>query len=124
MPALAALSLKNNAAVATSFTPINTDASGISTFMSSEVQFDLRKKVTAQVALPKAGSSVSRLRYRVTVPVVDASGAKVGEVLVDVGAVIPKVASATNAMDALSFTKDLLATAAVSAAFDHQEGFF
>lgn len=124
MPAIAAIQLKNNAAVDVSFVPINTDASGISTFMSSEAQFDQRKKVTAQVALPKAGSSVSRLRYRVTVPVLDANGVKTGEVLVDVNAVIPKVASATDALNALAFAKGLMATAAVTAAFDHQEGFY
>lgn len=124
MPAIAALILENNAKAAVTFTPINTDSSGISTFMSSEAQFDQRKKVTAQVALPKSGSAVSRLRYRVVVPVIDATGVKTGEVLVDISAVIPKVASATDALNALAFTKDLMATAAVTAAFDHQEGFY
>lgn len=124
MPAIAALTLNNHAAVATSFIPLNTDSNGVSTFMTSEAVFDARKKVTAGVSLPKTGSSVSRLRYRVSVPVLDIQNVKIGEVLVDVNAVIPKVASATDSLNALAFVKSLMSQAAITAAFDHQEGFY
>lgn len=124
MPAIAALSLKNGAGTAVSFTPMGIDASGVTIFMSSATTFDARNKVTASVTLPRVGSSVSRLKYKVVVPILDAAGVKTGEIPVEVSAIIPKGASASLANDALAFTKDLLATSAVSAAFASQETFY
>lgn len=124
MPAIAALSLKNSAGTATAFTPMGTDANGVTTFMSSAATFDARKKVTASVTLPRVGSSVSRLKYKVVVPILDGAGVKTGEIPVEVSAIIPKGADASDANDALAFTKDLLATSAVAAAFASQETFY
>lgn len=124
MPAIAVLSLTNGDDTAVPFTPMGIDSSGVATFMSSAATFDARSKVTASVSLPRVGSSVSRLKYKVVVPILDSTGVKTGEIPVEVSAIIPKGASASHANDALAFTRALLASTAVSMAFETQEAFY
>jgi hypothetical protein len=123
MSAFAALSLQNNAAVAQTFNPQSKDASGVSSWLGTETVLDAKKKVTMSVTLPKNGSTVSRVKQRVIVPVMDPADTtkKVAEAYVDVVFVLPKQASETVRLDLRKYADQLLINAVTTAAIQNFE---
>lgn len=126
MTAFAALSLTNNAAVAVVFNPQAIDSSGVAKWLTSDAVFDAKKSVTMSVSLPKNGSSVSRVKQKIVVPVMDAVDAtkKVGEAYIYVEAVFPKQASETIRLDLRKYADTLLTNAVTTAAYQSFEAIF
>jgi hypothetical protein len=125
MPAIAALVLKDNTATDVTFTPAG-QTNGVTTFMTNDSVFDAKRKVTTSVALPKPGSSVARIKFKCTVPVMDPvdTTKKVAEIVLNVDAVIPKQASVTQRVDARNFVRDLMAHANVTTMFASLENYY
>lgn len=126
MSAFAALSLQNNAAVAQTFNPQSIDAAGVSIWLGTETVLDAKKKVTMSVSLPKNGSTVSRVKQRITVPVMDAVDPtkKVAEAYVDTVFVLPKQASETVRLDLRKYADQLLTNAVTTAAVQNLEAIY
>lgn len=125
MSAFAALSLQNNAAVAQTFNPQSIDA-GVSVWLGTEPVLDAKKKVTMSVNLPKNGSTVSRVKQRITVPVMDTVDAtkKIAEAYVDMVFVLPKQASETIRLDLRKYADQLLTNAVTTAAVQNLEAIY
>lgn len=125
MPAIAALSLKNNAEASVTFAP-NGLTNGIATFLTNDSVFDAKRKLTASVQLPKPGSSVSRVKFKMSVPIMDPVEVtkRVAEIVINVDAVLPKSSSVAQRLDARNFTRDLLAHADVTKMFTDLENYF
>lgn len=125
MPAIAALVLKNNAEANVTFAPSGL-TNGLATFLTNDSVFDAKRKLTTSVQLPKPGSSVSRIKFKVTVPIMDAVDAtkKVAEMIINVDAVLPKSSSVAQRLDARNFTRDLLAHADITKMFTDLESYY
>lgn len=125
MPAIAALVLKNNAATDVTFAPAG-QTNGITTFMTDDSVFDAKRKVTTSIQLPKPGSSVSRIKFKVTVPIMDTVDAskKNAEIVINIDAVLPKSSSVAQRLDARNFARDLLTHANVTSMFTSLENYY
>lgn len=125
MPAIAALVLKDNTAADVTFTPAG-QTNGVTTFMTNDAVFDAKRKVTTSVQLPKPGSSVSRIKFKVTVPIMNTVDAakKDAEIIINVDAVLPKSASVAQRVDARNFLRDLMAHANVTTMFASLENYY
>jgi len=126
MSAFAALSLQNNAAVAQAFNPQSIDAAGVATWYGTETVLDAKKKVTLSVSLPKNGSTVSRVKQRISVPIMDAVDAtkKIADAYVDITFVLPKQASETVRLDLRKYADQLLINAVTTAAVQNLEAIY
>lgn len=124
MTAFAALVLNDNAAVATTFGPAGIDSSGVAKWMGNQAVFDGKKTVTMSVTHPKSTGSVVRIKQKVTIPILDAQNAKVGESSVNVEFVISKLASNTDRLDLRAFGQNLLANAVTTAAVTNFESIY
>jgi hypothetical protein len=126
MTAFAALTLPNNAAVDQTFTPVGIDPQGVAKWLGSETILDGKKSVTMSVALPKNGSTVVRVKQRVTIPVMDAvdTTKKIAEAYADVVMVLPKQATETNRLDLRRYTEKLLENAVSTAAVTNFEAIY
>jgi hypothetical protein len=126
MTAFAALTLPNNAAVDQTFNPVGIDPQGVAKWLGTETILDGKKSVTMSVALPKNGSTVVRIKQRVTIPVMDAvdTTKKIAEAYADVVIVLPKQATATNRLDLRRFTEKLLENAVTTAAVSDFESIY
>lgn len=126
MSAFAALSLLNEAAVATTFNPASIDSVGVAKWLGTESILDAKKSVTMSVTLPKNGSSVARIRQRVMIPIMDTVDVnkKVAEAYADVTIVLPKLASSTNRLDLRKFADQLLINAVTTAAVSNFESIY
>lgn len=126
MTAFAALSLQNDAAVAKAFGPAGIDSQGVAKWLGDETVYDGRKSVTMSVKLPKNGSSVVRIKQRVSIPVMDAVDPtkRVAEAYVNIEMVLPKQASSTNCLDLRAFAKNLLGNAVTTAAVTNFESIY
>lgn len=126
MAAFAALSLQNNAAVAQTFNPQSKDAQGVSVWLGTETVLDAKKKVTMSVNLPKNGSTVTRVKQRVLIPIMDSvdTSKKIAEAYADVVYVLPKQASETVRLDLRKFIDQLTLAAVTTAAVQNYEDVF
>lgn len=127
MSAFANMTLNNNAAVAVVFNPQSIDSNQVATYMvSADGILDAKRRASISVTLPKNGSVVSRVKGKIVVPVMDTveTTKKIGEVIVNIDAAIPKVASETQRLDALAFAKNLLGHANMTAAFQNLEAIY
>lgn len=126
MSAFAALSLQNEAAVAQTFNPASIDSSGVAKWLGTETTLDAKKSVTMSVSLPKNGSTVVRVKQRVTIPVMDAvdTTKKVGECYANVELVMPKIASSTNRLDLRKYVDQLVTNAVTTAAVTNFEAIY
>lgn len=118
MTAFASLSLLNAALVAQTFNPTSIDSSGVAKWLGTETVFDGRKSVTMSVTLPKNGSSVIRVKQKVTIPVMDTvdTTKKIGDLYANIEFVIPKQASLTARNDLQKFVDQLVVNAVTTAA--------
>jgi hypothetical protein len=107
-----------------SFNPVGIDSNGVARWMTiTEPSLDARNSASMSVSLPKNGSTVTRIKTRVVIPVMDAVDAtkKIAEAYVDMVFVLPKQASETNRLDLRAFAKNFLAHAAITAAVSNYE---
>lgn len=125
MPAFAVMTLQDQTPANVTFNPQSIEAN-VARWIDAQSVFDAKKSVTHSVSAPKGGSAVSRVRQRVTVPIMDAvdTTKKIGEIIVNVDAVIPKVSSEAQRLLALALVKTLLAHANTTAAYQSIEGVY
>jgi hypothetical protein len=126
MTAFATISLLNNAAVEQAFTPQSIDSVGVANWLDAGTTFDSKRKVSMSVSLPRNGGTVSRIKQKVTIPVMDSidTTKKVAEAYVIIEAVIPKLASETIRLDLRAMAKDLLNDAVSTAAYQNLEAIY
>lgn len=126
MSAFAAISLQNEAAVAQTFNPANIDSAGVAKWLGTETVLDGKKSVTMSVILPKNGSSVVRIKQRISIPVMDAVDVtkKIADCYADVTMVLPKQASATNRLDLRKYIDQLVTNAVTTAAVSNFESIY
>jgi hypothetical protein len=126
MTALAALSLNDGQAtpVATVFSPVAIDSSGVAKWLAPAASFDARRSATLSVGLPKNGSSVIRVKTRFLIPVMDAvdTTKRIGDSYANLEVVISKLASTQDRKDLQAYVKNALANAAFTAAIVDFEG--
>lgn len=126
MTAFAVLTLKNNATTDVAFQPQGIDSSGVAKWLGAGTVFDARYAVTMSVALPKNGSSVVRIKQKVTIPVMDTvdTTVKVGDAYANIELVLPKLASATQILDLRAFCANLVNNAVTTAAVTNFEAIY
>lgn len=130
MPALAAVTLVNNAAANVVFTPRKIDSDGVAHFFAADAGanggFDVARRLTHQVVLPKNGSSVIRVKQRVVVPTQDITdpGVKTGESYVNVEFVLDKKALPETCLDLRKFADTLIMHAITLAAVSNKESVY
>lgn len=126
MTAFAALTLPNEAAANQTFNPVGIDPQGVAKWLGTETILDGKKSVTMSVALPKGGSSVVRVKQRVTIPVMDSvdTTKKIAEAYADIVMVLPKQASVTNRLDLRRYAEKLLENAVTTAAVTDFEAIY
>lgn len=126
MSAFAAVTLQNNAAANVVFNPAAIDSSGVARWMTNDSVFDAKKLVTMSVTLPKNGSSVTRIKQKVSVPIMDTvdTNLKVADAYVTIEAVIPKLASETIRLDLRKYADTLLQNAISTAAYQNLEAIY
>jgi len=126
MSAFATLTLQNNAAANVVFSPVSIDASGVATWLTSDSVYDAKKSVTMSVSLPKKGGSVSRIKQKIVIPIMNSvvTTQKDGEIIANVEVVIPKIASSTDRLDARKYVQTLVADAVSTAAFTNLESIY
>jgi len=124
MTAFAALSLTNSAATAVAFNPTSIDSSGVAKWLTNETAFDAKRAVTSSLTLPKGGSSVVRLKQRVTIPTMDAvdTTKRIGESYVNIEYVVDKRAALATRLDLQKFVDSLTLHASTTAALTSFEG--
>lgn len=126
MTAFAALTLVNNAASNVVFGPASIDANGVATWLSDDTIYDAKRRVTMSLTLPKNGSTVSRLKQRVAIPIMDAvdTSKKIAEAYCNIEFVMPKQATETNRLDLRRFAEKLLENAVTTAATQSFESIY
>lgn len=110
MPAFAALSLSDGTAARTFDTSYRRDNLAGWRFVTGV--FDANHTVTASVSLPGVNGKVSRVKHRVTVPIMDSVdvSVKLGEMVANVEFILPKMSSVAQRTVLLSYVNALLAT--------------
>lgn len=126
MSAFASLTLVNNAAANVVFNPQSIDGSGVAKWLTTDSVFDARKAVTMSLTLPKNGSSVVRLKQKISVPIMDTVDAtkKVADAYIMIEAVLPKQCSETIRLDLRKYADTLLTNAISTAAFQSLEAIY
>lgn len=126
MSAFADLVLQNNAAANVTFSPNGIDSNSVATYLTSDAVFDAKSKVTMSVALPKAGSSVARIKQKIVIPIMSTvdTTLKLADLIVNIDAVVPKVATETNRLDARKYAEKLLGHAVSTDAFQKLQGIY
>lgn len=126
MSAFAALALTNNAAATVTFNPQSIDSSGVAKWLTSESIFDSKMVATMSVAVPKNGSSVSRIKMKISIPVMDTIDVnkKVADCYGTMEFVLPKLATSTTRLDLRKFCDTMLTNAIATAAFTSIEAIY
>lgn len=126
MPAIAALVLADHSAVNVSFAPVAQTQDGVVTYVSNESVYDAKRKITWSVSQPKSGSSVARIKGKIVIPVMDTvdTSKKLGEAVLNVEAILPKISSDTHRLDLKAFAVALLSHAVSTAGFTSYEGVY
>lgn len=130
MPAIAAVALVNNAAANVVFTPRKIDSDGVAHFFALDAManggLDVNRRLTLQVVLPKNGSSVCRVKQRISVPTQDIvdPGVKTGESYVNIEFVLDKKADPETCLDLRKFAESLLSHAITTAAISNKESVY
>lgn len=126
MPAIAALSLTNQAAAAVVFSPSTIDAAGVAKFFAPGSVLDGQPSVSASLRRPKNGSMVSRAQFKIVVPKMNSidPSKKDSEAYVNIEFVFPKNSTSTERLDVSAFAKSLLAHASVTAMLTNVETFY
>lgn len=126
MSAFAALVLKNAAAVDVTFNPSSIDAAGVATWVTNASVFDAKERVTMSVSLAKNGSTVSRIKQKVTIPIMDTvdTSLKLAEAYATIEVVIPKSSTSTHRLDLRKHCSTLLDHAVSTAAFTDLESIY
>lgn len=123
MPALAAMTLVNNAAANVVFSPNMIDPNGVAIWYTQNSIIDARSKATLSVRQPKPGSSVARVVGKISIPVMDTvdSTKKVSEVLGTFEFVLPKQATETQRLDIRKMMDTMLMHANLTSACQYLE---
>lgn len=126
MAAFAPLNLKNNAAVEVVFNPTSIDSNGVATFLTNDSSYDAKKVATMSVKLPTKGGTMTRIKQKVLIPIMDTIDAtkKVGEAYVVIEASIPKIASESVRLDLRAHAADFLSDAVTTAAYQNLEAIY
>lgn len=115
MPAIAALSLVNQAAATVIFTPATIDSAGVAKYFAPATVLDAQPGVSISLRRPKNGSNVVRAQMKITVPKMDTvdTTKKIAENYVNIEFVFSKTSSTTERLDVNAYAKALLAHATV-----------
>lgn len=126
MSAFASLTLQNNAAANVIFNPQSIDSMGVATYLTGDAILDAKSRVTMSVNLPKNGSTVSRVKQKIVVPVMDTvdPSKKVAEAYANIEFVFPKNASETIRLDCRKYAVTLLSSAVTTAAVQGLEAVY
>jgi len=118
MPAIAAISINDSVPAAQSFTPLNLDSTGVARYGTSAAVFDAKSIITHSVSLPKNGSTVTRVKQKIVIPIMDTvdTTKKVAEAFANIEYVLPKNASALVLANLQAYVKNLAAHAVTTAA--------
>lgn len=108
MPAFAVLTLTDSASANIAFNP-TAIKDGVARWLGPETVYDGKKSVSQSVSVPKNGSSVIRVKQRISIPLMDTVDAtkKIGEAYVNVEYVMPKQAPLATRLDLKAFLIDL-----------------
>jgi hypothetical protein len=126
MSAFASLTLVDYAVANVVFTPTSIDNNGVAKYLSSDAIFDAKKAVTMQVTLPKAGGSVSRVKQKIVIPIMDTvdTTKKVSECIISIEAVLPKNATLAQRRDLKALAVSLAGNAITTAAYESLESIY
>lgn len=126
MSAFANLTLQNNAAASVVFGINSIDTAGVAKWMTADSVFDAKQSVTMSVSLPKQGSSVIRVKQKVSMPIMETVDPtkQIGVAYCNIEYVIPKQASSTQRLDLRKFVQTLTADAVTTAAMTNLEGIY
>lgn len=126
MSAFAAVTLQNNAATNVVFNPQSIDSDGVATFLTGDAILDAKSRLTMSVSLPKNGSTVSRVKQKIVVPIMDTVDAtkKVAEAYVNIEFVFPKNTSETTRLDIRKYAATLATNAITTAAVQSLEAIY
>lgn len=126
MPAFAAITLLNNAAANVIFNPQSLDAKGVATYLTGDAVFDAKMRFTHSVSLPKNGSTVSRVKQKIVVPVMDTvdPSKKVCEPYINIEYVIPKNTPESVRLDMPKYGASLASHAVTKAAVQNFESVY
>lgn len=126
MSAFAVLTLSDNAAAAKTFNPTVINSAGVAKWLGDETVLDGKKSATMSMSLPANGSSVARLKQRISIPIMDKvdTTKKVAEAYVNIEYVLPKQASLTNRLDLRAFLVDLSGEALTTASLTNLESIY
>lgn len=126
MSAFAPLTLKDASAADVVFNPANIDSTGVATWLTNAASFDARSSVTMSVGLPRNGRTMTRIKQKVTIPLMDSvdSTKKIGEARITVLGDIPKNCSGTTRQCLLAYANSLIELAATKAAYENDESIY
>jgi hypothetical protein len=127
MPALAAITLQNNAAANVVFSPVTIDTkTGVVSWATANAVYDAKSTVTFSMVHPKGNSTRVRIREKVVIPVMDAVDVnkKVDECIASVEISLPKTATQLQRLDLRKYIDTLLTNAITTAAIDTFEGVY
>lgn len=110
MPAIAVLTLNNNAAVAHAFNPAGFKEGLMRWNTVTQAVYDARRSVTQSMMDPKSASPVHRAKQRILLPHMDAvnTSLKLGESYVNIEWVFSRLATATDRLDLRSYAGQLV----------------
>jgi hypothetical protein len=126
MSAFANLTLVDYAVANVVFSPTSIDQSSVAKWLDANAIFDAKRATTMQVTLPKSNGSVSRVKQKIVIPIMDAvdTTLKVSEAIVSIEFVLPKNSSLTQRRDLRAFAVSLLGNAVTTAAIENYESIY
>jgi hypothetical protein len=127
MPALAALSLKNQAGTEVVYSPggINA-ATNVVTYIGAGASYDARTQVSFSVVLPRGNATRVRIRGKISVPIMDPvdTTKRVDECIGDFEFSLPKRAALLDRQNLRASLADFLTDATVVAAVENYESVY
>lgn len=126
MSAFANLTLVDSAAANVVFSPQSLDSAGVAKWLTSDSIYDAKKATTMSVTLPKPGGTVTRIKQKIVIPIMDSvnTSLRIAEASIFIEAVIPKTASQTQRLDLRKHASTLLDNAVSTAAFTSLEAIY
>lgn len=126
MSAFATLTLSDNAAAAKTFVPTSINSAGVAKWLGDETVLDGKKSATMSMSLPQNGSTVARLKQRISVPIMDTvdTTKRIAEAYVNIEYVLPKQASLTDRLNLRAFLVDLSGEAITTASLTNLESIY
>lgn len=127
MPALAAISLKNQAGTEVSYSPAGINpATNVATWLGAGVSYDARPQVSLSVNLPRGNATRVRVRGKISFPIMDSvdTTKRVDECIGEFEFSLPKKAILADRQNLRAALSDFVADAVVIAAVENYEGVY